>query len=260
MDLPSADGGTCLHVAAKYGKPKAVDELLRRGADANEEDKFGRTAAEVARLVFEADTDKCPEGVHPTEAALNLAAWGLPYDPTKKPGYAFGDEDDEPDEDAIERERQRVIGAKAQATNRYAAKLTPHEQVVAVLEDWVKAAEEIAENEAAIAEALEMDAGDAEVIVKLRQKVVDLTVVVAAQAEEQEAWSTTEADARERAAMLAQEVKAAEQNLANLSVALEQDQVVATNANCAKKLAAFDLAKVGVLLLSSHFSYACSSH
>jgi hypothetical protein len=47
---------------------------------------------------------------------------------------------------------------------------------------------------------------------------------------------------------LAQEVKEAERKLAGLSVALEKDQVIATNANSAKKLAAFDLAKVGAFV------------
>jgi hypothetical protein len=250
MDLPGADGGTCLHVAAKWGKASAVDELLRRGADVCDQDKFGRTAADVARLVFEADTDKCPTGLHPTEAALNLAAWGVGRDPaalqalSSDPALAGQDPGQEPDEDQVEFERRRVADAKAKATRLYAAQLTPHEQVVALLEDWVAAAEALAENEAAVAEALETDAGDSELVAGLRLKVVKLTLVMDARAAEQAAWASKEAEARARAKGLAQEVAEAERLLARLAAALEADQGVAADANSAKKLAAFDLAKV----------------
>jgi cytochrome oxidase assembly protein ShyY1 len=116
--------------------------------------------------------------------------------------------------------------------------------VVALLEDWVAAAEAIAENEAAVAEALETDAGDSEVVAGLRRKIAELTLVMDARAAEQAAWASKEAEARARAKGLAHEVAEAEQLLAGLAAALEADQGVAADANSAKKLAAFDLAKV----------------
>lgn len=136
IDGEGRDGGTALHSGARWGKSKAVEELLRRGADALATDKSGRTALDVVKKIVASDTQHCKAGVHPPPDARAIETSEI----------SLNDEDNL-DEQERREEKRRAAAERAREVEKWARGLTPHEQCVAVLEDWIQTAQEAMEAE-----------------------------------------------------------------------------------------------------------------
>jgi hypothetical protein len=144
LDGCGRDGGTALHSAARWGKAKAIEELLRRGADALATDKAGRMALDVARTIVASDTDHCKAGVHPPEVH------------GAEPSEISLNDEDNLDEQERREEKRRAAAERAREVEKWARGLSPHEQCVAVLEDWIKTAEEAMEAEVGVVQQFKL--------------------------------------------------------------------------------------------------------
>jgi len=236
IDLAAPGGMTALHAAAKWGKARAVEELLRRGADATNMDHQRRTAGDVAAAIVAQDSDRCPAGVHPKPSE----------EEEPPPSRPAGGDDDELDAEEAENDRRRASEAKARAAALYSTKLTPHEQVLQVLEDWVIAAEEAAaaELQKKKEEEEEEEEDDEEAAIEeIRVKIVALSTVVEAQANVVAVEEAVEAEHLAAARKVTKEIKAIEAGLSVLSASLETAQVAVTGAREKRLLAAYELAK-----------------
>ena len=204
-------GGTCLHMAARWGKAKAAEELLRRGADAAAIDSLGRTAADLARSAIACDPER-HSSVHP---------------PARDQGPNRDREEDEEEDDSTRLRAEE----KARAAAAYAKGLTPHEQTLAVLEDWEamaeealaqeKAAEEAAAAAAAAAEGEDEDAAAARA---LKHRIASITLEIDRSAEAAGVAEAAEAEALETAKTLAEAIKVLEARLEEKRDKLEEAQ------------------------------------
>jgi hypothetical protein len=134
-------------MAARWGRWRATEELLRRGADASAVDVTGRTAADVARSRIDVDPEK-HRSVHPPPlpATKTTGTHGTANQTKVEEEEEENEEDEEEDE---EEARLKRAEQRAKAAADYSLGLTPHERVLAVLEDWEALAAEAREEEEA---------------------------------------------------------------------------------------------------------------
>jgi hypothetical protein len=243
IDAQGRDGGTPLHSAARWGKAKAVEELLRRGADAMATDSAGRMARDVVRALVAADADRCKAGVHPPEVQAS--------EPSE-----ISLNDGSLDEQEEKEERRRAAADRAREVEKWARGLSPHEQCLAVLEDWIKAAEEAMEAEDTIDVVVVEEEDDDMVAEELRIRIRELTLTMGHKETEVEVSSKQEQNTMTTVRELTKQITEYETKLNLLSTEMETCQGVVVSARTARLLSTYDIAKIRLERLEKEIEVA----